>query len=148
MGSQATKTYNAKSSVKRAILKNFGQAHFDAGKILMNDACKYYFEITIASVEKEKAAIVVKEEKPTETKTVTVRTQKDLTPERRESSAKSPCQLVWEIAEKMLGEGAKRKDIIAACEEAGVAFYTARTQYQKYCAAVKEAAAAPVAKVA
>lgn len=46
----------------------------------------------------------------------------------RKSTASDPCRLVWEIAERM--EGQRRKDIIAACVAAGVAFYTARTQYQ------------------
>jgi hypothetical protein len=48
----------------------------------------------------------------------------------RKSTMEGACSLVWSIAEEM--EGAKRKDIIAACVEKGVAFYTARTQYQKY----------------
>jgi len=47
------------------------------------------------------------------------------------SSCLTPCQVVWDIAEEM-GVEAKRKDVLAACEEAGVTFYTARTQYQKY----------------
>ena len=47
------------------------------------------------------------------------------------SSAPSPCSLVWSIAEEM-GTEAKRKDVLARCVEEGVAFYTARTQYQKY----------------
>lgn len=48
----------------------------------------------------------------------------------RVSAMSGACSLVWDIAEKM--EGEKRKDIIAACVEAGIAYYTARTQYQKY----------------
>ena len=49
------------------------------------------------------------------------------------------CAVVWGIAEKMLKDGAKRKNIIEACVEHGVAYYTARTQYQKYTEAVREA---------
>lgn len=37
---------------------------------------------------------------------------------------------VWTIAESM--PGAARKEVIAACREAGIAFGTARTQYQKW----------------
>lgn len=48
----------------------------------------------------------------------------------RKSTATGPCRLVWDIAERM--EGQRRKDIIAACVEAGVAYYTARTQYQMW----------------
>lgn len=53
----------------------------------------------------------------------------------RKSAIGSPCRVVWDIAEEMTG--AKRKDIIAACTAAGIAFYTARTQYQKYTEALK-----------
>jgi hypothetical protein len=48
----------------------------------------------------------------------------------RQSQIESPCQFVWNMADKMSAKGAKRKDIIKACTDAGVAFYTARTQYQ------------------
>lgn len=46
----------------------------------------------------------------------------------RESSVQRPCFVVWDIADKM--PGARRKDVVAACVAKGVAFYTARTQYQ------------------
>jgi hypothetical protein len=55
----------------------------------------------------------------------------------RESTIESPCQVVWEIAEEMFNDGHKRKDIIAACVAKGIAFYTARTQYQKWFATLK-----------
>lgn len=51
------------------------------------------------------------------------------------SNVKNPCLLVWETAEKM--PGAKRKDVIAACVAKGVAYYTARTQYQHWLVAVR-----------
>lgn len=56
----------------------------------------------------------------------------------RVSVVGSPCQLVWQVAEAM--EGSKRKDIIAACVEKGIAYYTARTQYQRYREAVRDQA--------
>jgi hypothetical protein len=40
------------------------------------------------------------------------------------------CRNVWAIADSM--PGAKRKDVIEACRAAGIAFGTARTQYQKW----------------
>ncbi len=52
-----------------------------------------------------------------------------------ESNVTNPCKLVWEIAIRM--EGQPRKDVIAACVEAGVAYYTARTQYQSWYSARK-----------
>lgn len=55
------------------------------------------------------------------------------------SSVKKPTKLVWEIAQKMKEENpnVRRKDVIAACQEAGIAFYTARTQYQLWFQASK-----------
>lgn len=55
----------------------------------------------------------------------------------RKSVVDNPCRFVWDMADAMFSEGAKRKDIIAACVAAGVATYTARTQYQKWFAAHK-----------
>ena len=44
------------------------------------------------------------------------------------STVTNPCKVVWEMAEEMKGQ--KRKVILESCVEAGVAYYTARTQYQ------------------
>jgi len=51
------------------------------------------------------------------------------------SDVDAPCKLVWIIAEGMVGH--KRKDIIAECVKQGVAYNTARTQYQSYFKALK-----------
>lgn len=40
------------------------------------------------------------------------------------------CAKVWEIADSM--GGAKRKDVVAACVEAGIALGTAKTQFQHW----------------
>ena len=49
------------------------------------------------------------------------------------SSVTNPCLLVHNICDEMCGQpGIKRKDVIAACVEQGVAYYTARTQYQNW----------------
>lgn len=40
------------------------------------------------------------------------------------------CGAVWDIADTMVG--ARRKDVIEACRRSGIAFGTARTQYQKW----------------
>lgn len=53
------------------------------------------------------------------------------------SAVANPCKQVWDIAENM--KGSKRKEILQACVDAGIAFNTARTQYQRYFAAVKAA---------
>jgi len=55
------------------------------------------------------------------------------------STVEKPCKLVWDIAEGMFAQNpnAKRKDVLKAAEDAGVAFYTARTQYQQWLAATE-----------
>lgn len=49
---------------------------------------------------------------------------------RNRSTVESPVKQVWAIADSMVGTS--RKNIIAACIEQGIAFYTARTQYQRW----------------
>ena len=51
------------------------------------------------------------------------------------SEIESPCKVVWDTAVSM--PGARRKDVLAACEAKGVAYYTARTQYQTWLTATK-----------
>lgn len=48
----------------------------------------------------------------------------------RRSKVKRPCTMVWDIAEAMMP--ARRKDIVNACVEAGIAYGTARTQTQHF----------------
>jgi len=55
-----------------------------------------------------------------------------------ESTIQRPCKQVWHIADSM--PGAKRKDVLAACVKAGIAFFTARTQYQQWRQCLKEMA--------
>jgi hypothetical protein len=53
----------------------------------------------------------------------------------RFSTCEKPTKKVWAIAESM--PGARRKDVIAACEAAGIGAGTSRTQYQAWFAATK-----------
>lgn len=48
------------------------------------------------------------------------------------STVLKPTKLVWSIAEGIIKKNPKatRKDILAACDKAGITYYTARTQYQ------------------
>lgn len=59
------------------------------------------------------------------------------------STAERPCKKVWFIADDMIQANPQvaRKAVLAACVEAGVAFYTARTQYQQWLGVRKEMAA-------
>lgn len=51
---------------------------------------------------------------------------------RRVSETEAPCNTVHYIASKLFAANpdTKRRDVLAACEKAGIAYYTARTQYQ------------------
>lgn len=51
-------------------------------------------------------------------------------PKLNKSEIKRPCARVWAIADEM--KGSRRKDVIAACVAAGIAYHTARTQYQQW----------------
>lgn len=58
------------------------------------------------------------------------------------STTDRPCKLVWAIADEMFGANpnTRRKDVLEACVNRGVAFYTARTQYQQWLSVQKEMA--------
>lgn len=76
-----------------------------------------------AAVEaKPVASIPVEVEKPAK-----VATTHEI---KNESTTALPCKSVWAIADEM--KGARRKDVIAACVEKGIAYNTARTQYQQW----------------
>lgn len=62
---------------------------------------------------------------------------------RNASTIESPTRKVWAIADELRAANpdVRRKDIMAACEAAGIAFFTARTQIQKWMKAKKEGAA-------
>lgn len=51
---------------------------------------------------------------------------------REKSATKGAVAIVWDLAAKMIGEGAKRKEIVEACVAQGVALNTAKTQIQYY----------------
>ena len=111
----ATKEYSAKSSAARAAKKAHGDDAFSKGQVKTTQGGKFYFEPAPVDAPKLGKAL------------------------NKKSLIDSPCAMVWEIAGQM--EGARRKDIIEACEKAGIAFYTARTQYQRYREALRESLA-------
>lgn len=93
-------------------------------------------EITIiAPVEIEQTDPIVEKKVETEVKTKTETEPKVI---ENHSTVEKPCRLVWDLADAM--KGARRKDVIAAAEAKGVAFYTARTQYQLWAQVQKEMA--------
>lgn len=56
------------------------------------------------------------------------------------STVESPTKLVWAIAERMKAENPNvtRRAVMAECVRIGIAFWTARTQYQQWITAVRE----------
>ena len=52
------------------------------------------------------------------------------------STIERPTKTVWHIADEMVAANpqVRRKDVIAECVKRGIAFYTARTQYQQWLA--------------
>ena len=58
---------------------------------------------------------------------------------KRKSDIARPTKAVWHIADEMFAANpqTRRKDVIAECVRRGIAFYTARTQYQLWLAAKK-----------
>lgn len=117
-----TKCYSAKSSVKRNAIAQLKKAGFpyDASKLeiieggALSDG--YYWANPSAFIPT-----------PSDDGLLHV------------SAMVGACALVWDIAEQMLkaNPSVKRKEILEACTKKGIAYYTARTQYQKY----REAAA-------
>lgn len=58
---------------------------------------------------------------------------------KRRSDIARPTKAVWHIADEMFAANpqVRRKDVIAECVRRGIAFYTARTQYQQWLTAKK-----------
>lgn len=106
--------YNGRNEARTAKAE-----HNYTGKIAKADEVEFEV-IKLPPVEQPKAAEAVKAEIV------------------RLSTATRPCKLVWEIAENMTKQNARRKDIIAECVNQGVAYYTARTQYQLWLTIKKE----------
>lgn len=115
-----SKEYSSRSNALRAAKT----AHADALKenqveAVQTETGKWVYnvnqEVEVQVEEKQAAATIEHKEK---------------------SEVKNPCALVWEIAEEQreinVVEGTKlsRKAVIEKCVEAGVAYNTARTQYQ------------------
>jgi hypothetical protein len=53
---------------------------------------------------------------------------------KHKSDIERPTKAVWHIADEMSAANpqVRRKDVIAECVRRGIAFYTARTQYQQW----------------
>lgn len=63
----------------------------------------------------------------------------------RMSTIPLPTKKVWDVADSM--PGAKRKEVIEACVAAGIAYGTARTQYQHWFKCINDQKTAPLAVI-
>lgn len=68
--------------------------------------------------------------KPKNTKAAAPKAPRSASTEERlhVSTAENPVALMWDLCQKM--KNSRRKDVIAEAQRHGIAFYTARTQYQ------------------
>lgn len=91
--------------------------------------------VKVKPVKEKKVTGKKVKEKPVKEKKV-----KPVIERRHKSDCDSPVQLVHSIANDMLADDpdVTRKDILQACDKAGIAFYTVRTQYQRWNKARKE----------
>jgi len=123
------KSYKTKASARRAC-KKLG---FDAETVFEDKDGMWKFPILVEDEVETPEAEVETEEEPAEgseeveTEEVEGEIEKYI---RRHSEIDSPCKRVWAIADSM--PEAARKDVLAVCEQEGIAYYTARTQYQSW----------------
>ena len=128
------KAYTTKSNARRAA-KSAGLEQFEIIEVEGGFAFQAtQEEAAPAEPAVETPAIPAKAEKKAQTRKIEVT---------NESTAERPCKLVWHIADEMKAANpeVKRKEVLAECVKHGVAFYTARTQYQQWLGVKKEMAA-------
>jgi hypothetical protein len=96
-----------------------------------------------ATVEVTEVPTAVPQVEPTPEPVATVAVETPPKVERvRESTIEKPTKAVWTIADEMkaVNPNVTRKAIVDECIRRGVAFYTARTQYQRWAKSKKGAA--------
>lgn len=133
------KTYSTKSTARRGAKRAYGESWEGDFEVLQNDDGRWYVAaLDIAEVmneiNNEDTVEPVNSVELIDTEidiNIDTDTEDEAKPAiKRKSEIDDPCQFVWEMADKMQGQ--RRKDIIQHCVDCGVAFYTARTQYQSW----------------
>ena len=142
------KTYSTKANAIRAA-KAAGWVPGDYEIIEVGD--KFGYQLNEAEDTSEGEALEVMEQERDEAQNPDApadEPQPEEAPEpvaktRNASTVESPTRKVWAITDELRAANpdVRRKDIMAACEAAGIAFFTARTQIQKWMKAKKEGAA-------
>lgn len=132
--------YASRSSAVRAAKK----AGLSVGEFeIIEEAGKFGFRAVEANEVEEQVVEETASKEVEETSEESAKEKKKATPKiddrLRMSTIEAPSKRVWEIAEQMKAENpnVRRKDVIAACVEQGIAYYTARTQYQLWYKASK-----------
>lgn len=124
------KTYTAKSSAHRAA-KQAGLTK-DQYEIIEIDG-----QFGYRLLEEDPSVMEPVQEEPA----AEVKPAKAKLEVKHHSEIPRPTKTVWHIADQMHAENpnVRRKDVIAECVRRGIAYYTARTQYQQWLAAKKGA---------
>jgi hypothetical protein len=112
------KTYSSKSNARRAAKKEFGEDAIEGTDFAIIES---EGEFSIQPIEATAAAMPEQQPKPERL---------------HKSQIENPVKQVRAIADSM--PGARRKDVVAACVAQGIAYFTARTQYQKWRQASRE----------
>ncbi len=141
------KGYSAKAKVKKALERQAAKLPEDVEVLSVDyqkgEDGKWYGQISMESAEPFDTSILMgfaytldipPEPLDAGNKQVSAPASKPRGP-RGHSTIDGPCFTVWAMADDM--PEAKRGEVIAACQKVGVAFYTARTQYQKWSKARK-----------
>lgn len=113
-----SKTYTNKSNAARAAKKANGGTL--EGLRLEGTAGAWHYAADVPATPVEPAKPAKKEKAP--------RTSQAPADRIRVSQIERPTKRVWHIADAM--PEASRKEVLEACRKEGIAFYTARTQYQ------------------
>ena len=155
-----TKSYKAKSSVRRAA-KGMEGFHMDTLEIPQDENGEWYGtdgwgsedqqevvlesnedletkmevaleeeEVPSLQVQMDRDRMVLGTEEEPETIEDYMPAETVVVAKHRSSSVTNPCQMVWNICEEM--KGTRRGIVLQACVDKGVAFNTARTQYQQW----------------
>ena len=142
------KTYTVKSSAHRAakqagfekdqyeIVEVDGQFGFQPIEVA-EEPVQETTEADIAAMEKQADEQLAEQLNEEATQAIEAPAKDKAKPEvKHKSDIERPTKTVWHIADEMSAANpqVRRKDVIAECVRRGIAFYTARTQYQQWLA--------------
>ena len=148
------KLYTAKSSAHRAakqagfekdqyeIVEVDGQFGFQPIEVA-EEPVQETTEVDIAAMEKQADEQLAEQLNEEAAQAIEAPAKGKAKPEvKHKSDIERPTKTVWHIADEMstANPQVRRKDVIAECVNRGIAFYTARTQYQQWLSVKKGSA--------